>query len=417
LNPSPILAPNVDTLYAGGWLDLAQAQLLIVPDAAHDPAGPRYLVIVFYDMYANVPFTIGTQNYPHGGRFCLISNPAQAAICHAVPGGVTATIQLPRYSAVIGRVYSLGLPTSCVDLQTGAVQQGVDGCFTVDRILLQPLGTPLAPLLNPFVSYAALMNPNSPTACGYHWKHPPCFGGSRKAFWDAICLELTQSPVSPAEAQYINDNFAVFGIHSTGCSNVNYAALDLGWDDGVEGVKWAQSHQPVVSSEDSNRWQAYPFDGVWPINPLGLVYRANNGFIVPNAVNVYWMAFWESHGKADQRLTGANGNVYRVDWREVVPVDYDNFGFWSVTLYDETWYPVGATSKTFGVRGNTPVVPSSFTIAAHCDGISNCVVAPEGPFQLIIRGYNPTQGLMPGTSYEFPKVRLCRGNGKSPNCV
>jgi hypothetical protein len=259
------------------------------------------------------------------------------------------------------------------------------------------------------------MNPNSPQGCGYHWQHPPCFGGSRKAFWDAICLAIGQSPPSTAEAQYIDENFAVFGIHSTGCSNVDYDALDAGWDDGVAGVKWAETHLGSYSAEGSNVWQAPAFNGVWPITPLDLLRRANNGYIVPNNINVYWIAFWESHGKTE-RLTGADGNTYRVDWRDVVPVDYDNFGFWSVTLYDETWYLVGAQSHTFGVRGNTPVVPSSFTIAADCSGRSNCVLCPDGPFQLIIRGYNPTQGLQPGTLYEFPKVKLCRrNNGNNGN--
>jgi hypothetical protein len=405
----------VDTLYAGAFLDLAQVQILNVPDASHDPAGPRYSVVVFYDMSANVLFTIGTQNYPHGGRFCLISVPGQAAVCNAVPG-LAATIHLPRFGAVIARVYSLGVPTLCTDLQTGVVQQGIDGCFTIDRIVLQPAGTAYAPILTPFASYVSLMNPVSPTGCGYHWKFPPCEGGSRHAFWDAICLSISQSPLPPAEAEYVDANFADFGIHSTGCHIINYAALDLGWDDGVAGVKWAQSQQLAVSNEDSNVWQMTPFVGAWPITPLGFVYRANNGFMVPSNINVYWVIFGESHG-GNPRLTGANGNVYRVNWREVVPVDYDNFGFWSVTLYDETWYLVGANSKSFGVRGNTAVVPSSFTIAAHCDGISDCIVAPEGPFQLMIRGYNPTAGLLPGTSYLFPKVKLCRGNGKSKDCT
>jgi hypothetical protein len=410
LNPSPILAPSVDTLYSGGWVDLAQTLILNVPDASRDPDGARYLVMTFYDMYANVPFTIGTQNYPHGGRFCLIWNPAQRAICNAVPGGVTAIVQLPRYGAIIGRVYSLGNPVSCIDPQTGVVQPGLDGCFTVERIALVPVGNPIAPILNPFQTYHNLMNPNSPSACGYHWKHPPCEGGSKKAFWDAICLAIVQQPPSPQEAQYIDQNFAVFGIHSTGCSNVDYDALNLGWDDGVAGVKWAETHLSVVSSEASNEWQATRFNGVWPINPLDILRRANNGFMVPNEINVYWIAFYESRGTKD-RLTGANGNTYRVDWRDIVPVDYSKFGFWSLTVYDETWYLVGPNSRTFGVRGNTAVVPPSFLLSADCTGRSNCVLIPNGPFQLIIRGYNPTAGLEPGTTYEFPKVKLCKSNG------
>jgi hypothetical protein len=300
-----------------------------------------------------------------------------------------------------------------MDPQTHALQAGVDGCFSIDRIALIPIGTHFVPLLNPFNAYAGLMNPVYPNACAYHYTHPPCFGGDQKAFWNAICQAIVEAPPSQEESLYIETNFGQFGIHYSGCQDVQYDALALGWDDGVEGVRWAVTHLGPTSDEASNVWQIPNFNGQWAINPLSLLRRDNNGLMVPNTNVVYWVAFWESGGNSP-RLSCADGNYYRVNWREVIPVNYDQYGSWSFTIYDDTHYLVGVQAKTFGARGNTATIPNSFLLASDCAGNPDCALCPaHGNFYVIIRGWNPTSHFQYPTTYDFPKIKPCKGgNGQ-----
>jgi hypothetical protein len=413
LSPSPVVSPNVDTIYAGGWTDLRQALALNVPDPTTDPNGARYYSVTFYDMYTNVVLTLDNNNYPHGGLFCLVRSAAQLPICQAALGPNAPKFILPGFLSVIARVYSEGRTVNCVDPQTGAIQQGIDGCYTLERTQFVNIGpAPPGGLLAPFSAYLSLMNPVSSSACAYKYPHPPCYGGSNHAFWDAVCKVIVENPPSQAEGDYINAHFASLGIHSTGCSNLAYNALEVGFWEGYATLKVAQSTVGATSPEGSNVWKFLPFTSTWDISQEGLLIRAVTSFrlhaMVPNDKAAYWAIFHESRG-TQNRLSCANGARYRVDFRAPAPVNYDNFGFWSVTLYDETWFMVGASSTVFGARGNTKVVPDSFIIAADCNGGPGCVVCPNGPFQLLLRGYQPLADLQPGGDYEFPKIKQCHG--------
>eukprot|EP00884_Botryococcus_braunii_P005108 jgi/Botrbrau1/14599/Bobra.242_2s0009.1 len=60
-----IVAPNADTLYAVGFLDLSGGPLLVnIPDSKG-----RYFVVQTLDAYSNVPIVIDSLNTPKGGRF------------------------------------------------------------------------------------------------------------------------------------------------------------------------------------------------------------------------------------------------------------------------------------------------------------------------------------------------------------
>jgi hypothetical protein len=311
-------------------------------------------------------------------------------------------------------VYSAGNHVTCIDPLSGAPQAGVDGCATVDSIFLQPLGDPVAPILDPFTRYLDLMNPVNPASCGYHYMQPTCGAGDPRAFWNAICQALTEAPPSPAEANYIDTNFAQFGIHSAGCLNVDYDALAAGWVDGQLGVQWAVTHLGTYGGEPSNVWEMPNFNGQWPVTPIGFLRRANNGLMVPTNIGVYWIAFYEAGGASkEQRLTCATGNSYRVSFREIAPVNYNDHGAWSLVLYDQTNYLYGFQSRVFGVQGTTPVIPDSFLISSDCSGKSDCILCPPyGTFYLILRGWNPTSQFQAGTTYAFPKIKACKGKGQ-----
>jgi len=122
--------------------------------------------------------------------------------------------------------------------------------------------------------------------------------------------------------------------------------------------------------------------------------------LVTNTGASYWVAFWDS--QYHERLDCSNGAKYRVEFAPLaVPVDFNGHGFWSVTLYDDTWFLVGSHN---GIRSNNPAnLPGVFHIYQGCTE-GYCLSCPNGPFQLNFRGYKPLANLLPGGDYPLPKI-------------
>jgi hypothetical protein len=408
LNPSPVIAPDVDALESRGYLDLARAQILQIPDPTADPDGSRPYTVAFFDMYNNVTQVIDNTNFPNGGRFCLISGPSQQAICSAVPE-ITATFQLSRFGTVLARVGSESRAASCVDPASGATESGVDGCHTMDRIGLAPVG-PLVAMLIPFAQYSPLMDPNSAAACAFHPGQAPCTNGNINAFWDTVCKVLAEAPVSPAEAAYIDSKFGALGIHSTGCSSLDYASLNAGLPAGYQSLASRQATTGKIGNLRSTEWINLPFNGTWNATAEGFLLRAQAAlrlqFLLPGEKAAYWAAFTDSR-PAGQRaaLSGANGVVYRVQIpsEQNVPVYLAQGGSWSVSVYTPEWFTTTG-DRPFGRHSITSGTPLSFHLAADCTGLNDCVRVPNGPFQLLFRGYQPQASLSGDGDYRLPKI-------------
>jgi hypothetical protein len=232
-----------------------------------------------------------------------------------------------------------------------------------------------------------------------------------------VCQVLTESPPSLAEAAYINTHFAQYGIHSTGCGAVDYIGLNAGFNKGYSAMLTNEQSLGTVNSDEANPWIYLPYSGTWPATTDGFSRRAASSgrlhFLINNAGSAYWAMYTDSRPhKQRTRLSCANHVHYHVKFNQsqVIPVDYANHGFWSITLYDDTWFLFNSADGVHGERGNQEYIPQDFYISADCTGfLSPCVQAPAGPFQLLLRGYLPTADLNPGGSYELPKVQKCLG--------
>jgi hypothetical protein len=413
LNPSPVIAPDVDTLESRAYLDLARAQTIQVgrPNLADspDPEGNRPYSIAFFDMYNNVRHVIDNTNYPNGGRICLIYQPeTQQAICNALQG-VVATVD----TTVLLRIGSEHRATTCFqegfDPAFHPPAPGVDGCFTLDRVTFGNWG-PWNPLLLPYNQYLPLMNPNSSAACAFTPGQPPCTNGNANAFWDAVCQVLQESPASGAEASYIDSNFAALGITSTGCGTLNYAGLNAGMTAGYQSMQSGQATTGKVGNLRSTEWISIPFNGTWDATEAGFLLRAQAAFrlqfLLPGSKAAYWAAFTDSR-PAGQRapLSGANGAVYRVQIpnEQNVPVSFAQFGSWGLSVYTPDWF-TSTNGAPYGRYSITSGNPLSFYLAANCTGLSDCIVVPNGPFRLLFRGYQPQAGLAGDGNYRLPKV-------------
>jgi hypothetical protein len=410
LNPAPIVSPNVDTMYGGAWLDTNNAMFLQIPNAAL-LGGARYYSVNFLDAYTNIITTISNENYPNGGLFCLYggnSNPqGQIDRCNTVASNghrtITAFIQLPRYSFGLVRVYSTGADSGrfC----------GPEGCVFMDGVGIQSLQTNA--ILAPFNAYKSYFAPNSASACSYHYGQKPCVNGDRNAFWNLVCKIIGENPPSADEAEYINNKFASVGLTTSCASNtLDYATLNAGIDSGWDALTEAEAVVGVAGHQHPNEWLYFPFNGHWETSTADYLVRGTASkrlhFLVDNHQSAYWATFTDSRPpKQRTRLSGAN--EYRVEFSTEgdVPVNYGLNGFWSVTLYDSTWFLVNSVESVYGVRGNAPGIPANFIISANCNGRANCVNAPAGNFQLLFRGYYPEAGLDAEGGYQLPKVFLC----------
>jgi hypothetical protein len=434
LNPAPIVAPNIDTVYGAAQMDLIQPQLLTIPPSTLTaPTNPniyligpndfRYYGITFLDAYTNVVGAINRATFPGGGRFCLYWNPAHAAVCTAAAqqGGFTwqGQFQLSsRYVTAVARAWSTGNPSTnpCIDPQTQIPHAGLDGCNFMEFMQLTNLtGAPA--LLNPWNEFKDLLSPVA-GACGLPSADSiPCghLGGNRKAYWDTVCKILRMSPPTPAEAAYITSHFSSLGITADGNCNLDYAALTGSSFDTGYGQLAAQATQKATGAI-KNKWVYLPFSGTWDMTPTGVFTRAVTTqrlfYMEPNNLVAYWAAFTDS---ADQDLTGANNNIYKITFPSgQPPVVYQNgVGFWSITVYEQNWFLHPNTDNKYAYHSNQNVAPPTIYLSNTCSGAPTgstvvCLTTPTAIFHLLFRSYVISgAALTPLGGYVNPTVTHC----------
>jgi hypothetical protein len=413
LNPSPIVAPNVDTIYGAFPWDLGQlgpgnpggAIKLVLPSNALI----RYASAILYDHYTNVLLEVSSVNQPfnQSSIFCLTqlaSHPACASL-KTQTGGLSQTIVVPRFGFSIIRVYSSGLPTGVC---------GVDGCQYLGGVI-QNFGVIFAPTNLKYynVTYGPYMalNPTVPgSTCPYYLTQAPCgVSGNKNAFWDAICVAISDNHVTAAaEATYVENTFGPFGIHATGCdTTLNYAALNAGLTAGYEYVAANIENTGVLRGP----WYAFPFGGAWNVQDLSsslqrAVAATRAIFINANSQAVYWIASKDSDGNP---LTGEWGTTYKIVWRSSDPIVNAQRGFWSVTLYDLTKYlyipPEGTDKLQYAIRGTG--VPAAEIHLSNVCVTSNCIRANPGLFAIALRAYVPLPNVLPNGNYVFPDIVKC----------
>jgi hypothetical protein len=413
LNPSPIVAPNIDTLYGAFSWDLGPltpqgggAIKLVLPGNNLT----RYASAVLYDHYTNVVLEVSSVNQLPSvpSIFCLTqaaAHPACASLKQQT-GGASQTIVVPRFGFALIRVFSLGQ-------QTGVC--GMDGCQYLLGVAQNfAVIFPPASVKYYNVTYDAYMSvnpavpgstcpsfPNSPLT-------PPCGNGNKNAFWDALCVAIADNPVTGAEATYVENTFGSLGIHPNHCdAPLDYATLNAGLLTGFQYVTSNIENTGVFRGP----WYSFPFSGAWNVQDLNSALQravAANRVILINANTqaVYWVATKDSNGNL---LNSAWGATYKVVWKSSDPIVNAQRGFWSVTLYDSTRFlydpPAGTDQRQYAVRG-TGVPSGDIHISMVCR-TANCIRGPPGRFGLGLRAYVPLANVLPNGNYVFPDIIKC----------
>jgi hypothetical protein len=416
LNPSPVIGPNVDTIYGSFSWDLGPLNDPVNPDGGAlkftmPPLATRYASVILYDHYTNVLLEYSSVNQQQNGQggakrtFCL----TQVAT-HAACAGLNEVVVLPRFGFAIIRVFSSGDPSPPC---------GVDGCIYLLQILqnftvlAQPAST------KSYVqTYGAFMAPNpAGTTCPYVYTEPPCGNnGNKSAFWQAICQAITDNPLSGNEAAYVDNTFGQYGIGSTGCNPTvlaaSFATLNAGFSQGYDYVK---AHIEDTGSVQGP-WYFYNFLGQWNVqNSQASLQRAVAAtraiYINSNTQAAYWISSKDSNLNF---LSAAWGTTYKIVWQSTQPFAAPLRGFWSVTVYDSTGFlyipPEGTDQRQYAVRGIDTTVPSEIHISNVCKSPTNCLRANPGFFGLAFRVYAPLANILPGGGYPLPQIIKCDCN-------
>lgn len=94
-----VSAPNADTLYSVGWLDLTEPQVFSHPDM-----GKRYYLFPMYSLWMPVIYSAGSRTTGEKANL-LLTGPGWRG---EVPGGMTHVKSPSRYMLILGRTYADG---------------------------------------------------------------------------------------------------------------------------------------------------------------------------------------------------------------------------------------------------------------------------------------------------------------------
>lgn len=360
--------PNVDTLYGSAWLNLIGGPKIIsVPET-----DGRYYSIQLVDAYGN--------SFAYIGRRATGSKAGAYAVVPPnwngdLPSGVT------RIEATTPHVLALTrtVVTSEADLPKAVA---VEAQFAIGS-----LG-----------DYPGALAPAVVTSRPWKLPIPDVAARGPKFFLDLREAVQTNLPL-PEE----RDEVLHFAALSSAFASQAEAAETLGGaiPKAVARIKAAGAQL----SETSGGWSVNK--KIRPIIHDPLLRAAINQF-GPGAHIAEEALYWSPVLGGGQQLDGANRYRLKFAKGKVPPVD----AFWSLTLYGADWLLVENEIKRYAItdrsEGLVTASDGGLEIAIQHDrpaeeGV-NWLPAPQGPFKLILRTYQPRPELLDGR-YKLPAVK------------
>ncbi len=377
---SRAVGPNIDTLNGRAWLDLDHGpQVIAVPDTAD-----RYYTVQLQDMYMNSFAYIGRRTTGTGAGAFAITPPGWSG---TLPAGVTA-IPAPT-SKVLAFVRTL--VTSPEDLPNA---RAINEAMSLGPLVSWPAGQAPSPVadgaLDAFqpASRAKGLLPHQEVAqmgAGY-------FG--------RLASLLKQFPPSPRDAAQAA-LFAPLGLGGPRDPAMTDAVLAEAVEAGI-----ARAVHSVQSWPENGWLRRRNVEGV-PSDPL---IRAADNVYGPGTQVAEESVFWNlRQGPDGEVLSGDKQYRMRFGPGELPPVD----AFWSLTLYDGSYFLFGNRLDRYGISDRTEGLrfeaDGSLEIRVQASEpkspSANWLPAPDGPFQLVFRTYQPREAVLKGT-YKLPPLEL-----------
>ena len=378
-----VVRTGLDTLFATAWADLDKEPLVLtVPDT-----NGRYYVIALFDMWSNVFTSIGKRNTGTGAANFLIAGPRWQG---TLPADVKEVFRSPtRFVWVNGQMQANG-------------PQDYD---EVNALQKQYKLTPLSAWGRPYTPPAEV-----PVAAGVDTKTPPAEQVQRMdagAFFGRLARLMKDNSPAPADAPMV-EKLKALGIEPG--KDLDIATIDQDTAKGLQRAMGAfeMLQEGVKKLKTENGWIVIPKN----FANYGTDYETRAGIaliglggIRPDDV-VYPTAFLDGENKP---LEGANRYVLHFDKGQTPPTN----ATWSVSMYDPQGYYVPNAINRYNLAAWMPLKYNADgslnmyiqPVSPGADKEANWLPAPtSGLFNLTVRIYWPTQGVLDGT-YKVPPVR------------
>lgn len=375
-NSRDVTAPNNDTLYSTAWLDLSRGPVhLSIP-----PMGDRYYSFAFMDFFTNVFAILGRRNKPNGGVSCMIVGPDWNG-------------ELPNVGEFIRA------PTNAVWLLARFVVDGHDDLPAVhalqDSSTLRDGRVPLDERL--IERQKTVVN----AATEEDMAH----------LFNVLNSVLAENPPLAADAA-IMDRIGALGIAPGRPFHVESTAAAEALRSGVNEARARLKHDVTAlrRAERPGEWSRPPMElGDFGTNYWLRAVTALTGLAaLPPEEAMYLSTISDADGAP---LHGTDNYILRFAKNALPPAN----AFWSITLYEidpqgRAWlvrnelnrYSIGDRSPELRYEADGSL---NIRIAKTWTDPLNVLPAPDGPFFLSLRVYEPGQPLLSGRYMPPPVVR------------
>jgi hypothetical protein len=361
-----IVAPNHDTLYSVGQIDLSAGPIVIQTP----PTEGRYSVIQLTDSFTDVAAYLGDGAAARTGETAAIVPPGWHG---QLPAGVRVVRPATKLVWLLGRTLAAGKADTAAAV----------------RLLARYSVTPLTDYLAGH-RITPLILPGFPA-------HKPVTVPPGTAFYDALGGDLSTDP-PPARDACALGIFARAGIGAgmtptRRLEGLSSRALIAAAADGRRVLATLVETLRHASSQVINGWASMPPDAArFGTDYLHRVYVAAIGLGANTDAKALYLT--EDRDSKGRPLNGAHVYMLRFRPGQLPPVS----AFWSLTLYDRqillyanplSRYAIG--DRTGGLRhgrdgGLTIIVSHREPDVTHR---SNWLPAPAGSFSLYLRLYEP----------------------------
>jgi hypothetical protein len=396
-----VVTPNNDTFYGVSFIDLGR-EPVVIQTPLDAPAG-HYWTIQIADVFTNVIHQLGSASGTPGGKYLLVG-PDWAG---ETPAGFIDVLRLPtNYGGVFPRSFAARTPEgrsqaiAVLDrMGVYPLSQNQDGQRAFD--CEAAAGNPVYP-----AGVTAEMITADPDIARPQWVVP-------SRFWDDLERMLEKNPtVGAADAAMAEQARTLIALRA---SDPAWAALLDRAALAADTALHAGARYEQVGVDAGNGWQRQENGGLWGADWFGRAQAA----VIYILVNDYHEAIYFIRATDDRGALLDGRHVYTVTFpRDALPpVDRARGGFWSLTMYDGSYFMLAASPNGRTNIGSVSLDADELRFAgdgsltltlAHEEpdeaaARANWLPAPEGQFALIVRTYVPEPALLDG-SYRLPDV-------------
>ncbi|OMB87672.1 DUF1254 domain-containing protein [Mycolicibacterium conceptionense] len=363
-----VTAPNADTLYTNGFIDVKnEPWVLSLPDA-HD----RYYLFPMLDAYTNVFEVPGKRTTGTGPQTYAITGPGWKG---TLPPGVTEYKSPTSTVWLLGRIYCDGTPEDYA-----AVHK------LQDEISLVPLSSYGKPYTPPAGKVDPAIDMKTPVRDQVN-------NLSTEDYFNLVATLMKDNPPTEADKPIV-DKMAKLGI----VAGEKFELSKLGSDVAAALQSVPKDGAAKIMSrfnelEDVNGWRFTTQTGEYGTDYL---QRALITYVGLGANRPQDAVYPTSETDADgQAYDGANKYTVHFDKGRFPPVD----GFWSLTMYDEGFFFVDNPLDRYTLSQRNAFVTNpdgSVDLYLQHDNPgpekeANWLPAPAGKFNLMLRLYWPRE--------------------------